>query len=289
MLKLPKPAAIVMQATLGIALSAPWAVSALAASANTATQSQTTPRLQEGDLVRLRSGGPEMTIKSVRGNWVIAIWWNEVFGGFQSAGFPVAMVDGPITLPPVNVRPQTSPTDRSDHPPGGATPGGPAEGSDHPPGDLSSAGQPNQTPTAPSINQTRQVRPVNTTTLGSPSTRPARVLPSQQGAGPLQQGTDTNEPIGVPQLRPALALPLQQGTALNQTVLPLQQGTSANQTIGVPQVRPVLVLPQGTVQTALPLPLRQGTGTNQTIGVGQVRPANAGTSMHVQGVIAKRL
>jgi len=253
MLKLPKPAAIVMQATLGIALSAPWAVSALAASANTATQSQTTPRLQEGDLVRLRSGGPEMTIKSVRGNWVIAIWWNEVFGGFQSAGFPVAMVDGPITLPPVNVRPQTSPTDRSDHPPGGATPGGPTEGGDHPPGDLSSAGQSNQNPTPPSINRTRQVRPVNATTLGSPSTRPARVLPSQQGAGPLQQGTDTNQPIGVP------------------------------------QVRPVLVLPQGTVQTALPLPLRQGTGTNQTIGVGQVRPANASTSMRAQGVIAKRL
>jgi uncharacterized protein YodC (DUF2158 family) len=298
MLKLQKPAAIATQATLGIALSAPWAVSALAAPAkvsalaapaNTATQSQTTPRLQEGDLVRLRSGGPEMTVKSVRGNWVIAIWWNEAFGGFQSAGFPVAMVDGPITLPPVNVRPQTSPTDRSDHPPGGATPGGPTEGSDHPPGDLSSAGQPNQNPTAQSINQIRQVRPVNATTSTSGSTRPARILPSQQGAGPLQQGTDTNQTIGVPQVRPALALPLQQGTALNQTVLPLQQGTSANQTIGVPQVRPVLVLPQGTVQTALPLPLRQGTGTNQTIGVGQVRPANAGTSMRAQGVIGKRL
>ena len=159
--------------------------------------------------------------------WVIAIWWNEAFGAFQSAGFPVAMVDGPITLPPVNVRPQTGPTDRSDHPPGGATPGGPTEGSDHPPGDLSSTGQPNQNPTVQSINQTRQVRPVNATMLGSPSTRPARILPSQQGAGPLQQGTGTDQTIGVPQLRPALALPKQQGTALNQTVLPLQQGTSA--------------------------------------------------------------
>ena len=138
MLKLPKSAAIAMQATLGITLSALWAVSALAAPPNTATQSQTTPRLQEGDLVRLRSGGPEMTVKSARGNWVIAIRWNEAFGAFQSAGFPVAMVDGPITLLPVNVRPQTGPTDRSDHPPGGATPGGPTEGSDHPPGDLSS-------------------------------------------------------------------------------------------------------------------------------------------------------
>jgi uncharacterized protein YodC (DUF2158 family) len=288
MLKLPKPTAIAIQATLGIALSASWAVSALAAPADT-TQSQTTPRLQEGDLVRLRSGGPEMTVKGVRGTWVIAIWWNEAFGGFQSAGFPVAMVDGPITLPPVNVRPQTSPPERSDHPPGGASPGVPTEGGEHPPGDLSGAGQPNPTPTAQSINQTTQVRPVKATTSTSGSTRPARILPSQQGAGPLQQGTGTDETIGVPQLRPALALPLQQGTALNQTVLPLQQGTSANQTIGVPQVRPVLVLPQGTVQTALPLPLQQGTGSNQKIGVGQVRPANAATSMRAQGAIGKRL
>jgi uncharacterized protein YodC (DUF2158 family) len=289
MLKLPKPVAIGIQATLGIALSASWAVSALAAPANTATQSQTTPRLQEGDLVRLRSGGPEMTIKSVRGNWVIAIWWNEAFGGFQSAGFPVAMVDGPITLPPVNVRPQTSPSERSDHPPGGATPGSPTEGSDHPPGDLSSAGQPNQNPTAQSINQTRQVRPVNATTSTSGSSRPARILPSQQGAGPLQQDTGTDQTIGVPQLRPALALPLQRDTVLNQTVLPLQQGTSTNQKIAVPQVRPVLALPQGTVQTALPLPLQQGTASNQKIGVGQVRPANAATSMRAQGAIGKRL
>jgi len=58
MLKLPKPAAVAIQATLGIALSAPWAVPALAADAapaNTATLSQTTPVLHEGDLVRLHA------------------------------------------------------------------------------------------------------------------------------------------------------------------------------------------------------------------------------------------
>ena len=288
MLRLPKPAAIAIQATLGIALSASWAISALAAPADT-TQSQTTPRLQEGDLVRLRSGGPEMTVKSVRGTWVIAIWWNEAFGGFQSAGFPVAMVDGPITLPPVKVRPQTSPTERSDHPPGGTTPGGttpggPTEGSDHPAGDLSSAGQPNQNPTAQATNQTRQERTANATASMSPSTRPARILPSQQATGPLQQGTGTNQTIGVPQARPALILQSQRGAVLNQTVIPLQQGTGTNPTIGVPQVRPGLVLPQGTVQMALPL--QQGTGTNQRIGFGS---ANAGTSMRPQGVIGKRL
>jgi uncharacterized protein YodC (DUF2158 family) len=282
MLKLPKPAAIAIQATLGIALSAPWAVSALAAPANTATQSQTLPLLHAGDLVRLRSGGPEMTIKSVQGKWVIATWWNEGFGGFQSAGFPLAMVDGPITLPPVDVSPQTRPPQTS------SPQTSPTERSDRPPGDLSSAGQPNQNPTAQGTNQTRQVSPANADTSMSPSTRPARILPSQQGTGPLQQGTGTNQTIGVPQVRSALVLPLQRGTVLNQTVLPLQQGTGTNQTIGVPLVRPALVLPQGTVQTALPLPLQQGTGTNQTLGVGQVSPANAGTSMRPQGVIGKR-
>jgi len=81
---------------------------------------------------------------------------------------------------------------------------------------------------------------------------------------------------------------LQRDIVLNQTVFPLQQSTGTNPTIGVPQVRPVLLLPQGTVQNALPLPLQQGTGTKQTIGVGQVRPANAGPAMGAQGVIGKR-
>ena len=210
MLKLPKPAAIAIQATLGIALSAPWAVPALAEPANTATQNQATPVLHEGDLVRLRSGGPEMTVKSVQGNWVIATWWNEGYGGFQSSGFPLAMVDGPITLPPVDVSPPTSPTERSERPPG----------------DLSSAGQPNQNSTAQGTNQTRQVRPANADTSTSASTRPARILPSQQGTGPLQRGTGTNRTIGVAHLRPALAL--QQGTGTNQTIGfgPANAGTS---------------------------------------------------------------
>jgi uncharacterized protein YodC (DUF2158 family) len=110
MLKLPKPAGIAIQATLGAALSAPWAVPALAeaAPANTAMQSQTTPLLHRGDLVRLRSGGPELTVKSVQGNWVICTWWNEGYGEFQSAGFPIAMIAGPVTRSSDDANPQTT-------------------------------------------------------------------------------------------------------------------------------------------------------------------------------------
>ena len=107
MLKLPKPAAIAIQATLGIVLSAPWAVPALAEPANTAMQSQTTPLLHEGDLVRLRSGGPEMTVKSVHGKWIIATWWSQGWGGFQSTGFPISMIAGPVTPPSDDAHPQT--------------------------------------------------------------------------------------------------------------------------------------------------------------------------------------
>src|SRR5262249_57674786 len=97
MLKLPKPAAIAIQATLGIALSAPWAVPALAAPANTETQTQTTPRLHEGDLVQLRSGGPAMTVKSVQGNWVIATWWNEGYAALLHSSPPPSLLPLPPT------------------------------------------------------------------------------------------------------------------------------------------------------------------------------------------------
>ena len=177
-----------------------------------------------------------MTVQSVTGKWVVGTWWSEAYGGFQTAGFPRATVDGPITLPPIDVTPRTPQIS-------------PTEPSDRPPGDSSSAGQPNQNPTAQSTNPTptRQVRPANAGTSMSISTRPARILPLQQGTGPLHQGAGTNPRIGVPRARPALALP------------------------------------QGTVQTAIPL--QQRAGINQSVG--QVRPANASTSMRPQGVIGK--
>jgi hypothetical protein len=82
MLKLPKPAAIAIQATLRVALSAPSAVPALGADAapgNTATESQ---------------------IKSVQGNWVISTCGMGDTAGFSLPASPIAMMAGPVTLSP---------------------------------------------------------------------------------------------------------------------------------------------------------------------------------------------
>ena len=71
---------------VGVALSTPWAVPALAGAAqsNTAMQSHATPPFHNGDLVQLRSGGPVMTAKNVWGDWAICSWWSEEYGEFQS-------------------------------------------------------------------------------------------------------------------------------------------------------------------------------------------------------------
>jgi uncharacterized protein YodC (DUF2158 family) len=101
MLKLPNPAVVTLLSILGVALCAPWTLPALAdaAPASTAAQNPTTPRLQVGDLVRLRSGGPMLNVKSVLGNWVICTWLDD-YGELQSSAFPLAMIDGPVTPSP---------------------------------------------------------------------------------------------------------------------------------------------------------------------------------------------
>jgi uncharacterized protein YodC (DUF2158 family) len=106
---LSKQAVQAIAAMLGVAVSASWAVPALAgpAQSSATTQSRPATLLQSGDLVQLRSGGPVMTVKSVRDGWVICTWWSE-YGDFQSGGFPIATVEGPVTLPPDDANPQTN-------------------------------------------------------------------------------------------------------------------------------------------------------------------------------------
>jgi uncharacterized protein YodC (DUF2158 family) len=90
-----------------VAVSTSWAVPALAGPAQSSitTQSRSVPLLQSGDLVRLRSGGPVLTVKSVRDGWVICSWFGD-YGELESGCFPIAMVEGPVT-PPNDTNPQT--------------------------------------------------------------------------------------------------------------------------------------------------------------------------------------
>jgi uncharacterized protein YodC (DUF2158 family) len=67
---------IVATLALGIALSIPLSVPASSASAASATPSLATASFQPGERVRMRSGGPMMTIESIKGDQVDCYWTN---------------------------------------------------------------------------------------------------------------------------------------------------------------------------------------------------------------------
>lgn len=75
---------------LGTALSVPLPVTAFSdpASSSPAMQGQATASLQHGDLVRLRSGGPLMTVASIRGNQVDC-FWTDGEGQPNAESFPI--------------------------------------------------------------------------------------------------------------------------------------------------------------------------------------------------------
>jgi len=93
MLAFTKRASTAIALVLGLALNVPLSVPAFSDSApsDTAMQSQTAASLKRGDLVRLRSGGPLMTVDSIKGNQVDCFWTG--FDGEPNAeSFPAAVL-----------------------------------------------------------------------------------------------------------------------------------------------------------------------------------------------------
>jgi uncharacterized protein YodC (DUF2158 family) len=95
-----KRLSIAIAGALGIALSAAWSIPAFSDSApsHAGAQSRAAHRVRTGDLVRVRSGGPLMTVTGVQGDQVNCSWtgWD---GQLKSESFPIAVLGAPLTLP----------------------------------------------------------------------------------------------------------------------------------------------------------------------------------------------
>ncbi|MGZ3328312.1 MAG: DUF2158 domain-containing protein [Xanthobacteraceae bacterium] len=100
MLTFTKRSSIAIAATLGIALSTslPFVALADTDAPKPATQSLAAALLRAGDLVRVRSGGPLMTVTSVQGDQVNCSWTNWD-GRLESQTFPVGALNLPLTMP----------------------------------------------------------------------------------------------------------------------------------------------------------------------------------------------
>jgi uncharacterized protein YodC (DUF2158 family) len=97
---LTKQATIAIAVVLVTGLSAPPVTTALADPAlpDSAIHSDSAFQFHNGDFVRLRTGGPLMTVTSVQGDQVFCAW-SEPDGQLLSGRFPLTLLASPITLP----------------------------------------------------------------------------------------------------------------------------------------------------------------------------------------------
>jgi uncharacterized protein YodC (DUF2158 family) len=88
MLTSTKQVSIAIAVTLALGMASSPAFSASAPSNTAAMQNQAAPALRGGNLVRLRSGGPLMTVVRVEGDQANCVWtdWD---GQPQSGSFPI--------------------------------------------------------------------------------------------------------------------------------------------------------------------------------------------------------
>jgi uncharacterized protein YodC (DUF2158 family) len=90
MLAFTKRTSIATALVLGVVLSMNLSVPAFSDStqSNTTMESQTAQTFRPGDLVKLRSGGPLMTVGSIKGDRVDCFWTGED-GAPNADSFPV--------------------------------------------------------------------------------------------------------------------------------------------------------------------------------------------------------
>jgi uncharacterized protein YodC (DUF2158 family) len=75
----------------GVSTKAVGMAPASSVSAPSNTQNQTAPAFGSGNLVRLRSGGPLMTVKGIKGDQVDC-FWTDVNGQINADSFPVGVL-----------------------------------------------------------------------------------------------------------------------------------------------------------------------------------------------------
>jgi uncharacterized protein YodC (DUF2158 family) len=103
MLVRTRSSSVAIAVMLGIGVNVYFAIPALSASppSQVAAQGRSASPLHNGDLVRVRSGGPLMTVTAVQGDQVNCSWtdWN---GDLKSESFPIAVLSPPVTVPPTD-------------------------------------------------------------------------------------------------------------------------------------------------------------------------------------------
>ena len=92
---------VVFAMVLGIALGFSSAI-APAFAEPVSMQSGSIASLRTGDFVRVRSGGPLMTVASVAGDQVNCSW-TDWLGNLKSQSFPIAELQGPIVMGPSTI------------------------------------------------------------------------------------------------------------------------------------------------------------------------------------------
>jgi uncharacterized protein YodC (DUF2158 family) len=92
-------------AVLVSGLDGEWIGPALAAPAVSHAEEQGlhAPALRTGDLVRLRSGGPLMTVNNVDGDQATCLWSTDE-GNVLTGSFAITELTAPITVPAADPR-----------------------------------------------------------------------------------------------------------------------------------------------------------------------------------------